>query len=95
MCEIAREYDVENASDPEYIFDLRDNNALADKHIYIWGRDGWRKGYYHGYVWVEKIDDTERFRAFVARKRIEGAMPLLQLKDLITATFQKCIPEED
>lgn len=51
LCAFFRESDVEAGGDPVNAYDLRDDR------IFYWGRDGWRKGFYHAVLYrVESAD---------------------------------------
>lgn len=81
---VATRYDVEAGDSPEHIFDSRDNC------IFIWGRDGWREGFYHGHMWYDK--DTQRVQ--LTRGPEEHCMSLSSARKMIGPLFHPCIEGE-
>lgn len=77
-------FDVEENSHPENVWDVRDYGTDEDA-IILWGRDGWRNGYWHARitrdgsdVWIERGSDDEANELTHSRKRFTNVVqPLL------------------
>lgn len=81
---IACNFDVEEGDSPEHIFDARDDG------IFIWGRDGWREGFYHAHMWFD--EDAKQVR--LTRSTHHNSMSLSSARKLIGPMFQSCIKGE-
>lgn len=75
--------DVEAADDPLNVWDARRYDDPNRDQIYLWGRDGWREGFWHarvtfedGMAWMERSED-------------ERAMPLTRS----LALFEECVAD--
>lgn len=88
----AQQYDVEELDTPEHIFDLRENAEDSTRdHILVWGRDGWRDGYYHATVWVEQTDKDGTLRVQITRGPDPNSMSLESMRKMLTAIFEHCV----
>lgn len=77
-------FDVEEKSNPENIWDVRDYGT-EDDVIFLWGRDGWRDGFWHARivredtdVWMERGPSEKSNPLTQSRKRfVNIVQPLL------------------
>lgn len=76
--------EVDRDAGPRNIWDVRDRGSVDDK-IYLWGRDGWREGFWHAVVclsgedvWMERGDDSRAENLVTSRRRFAVVIePLL------------------
>jgi hypothetical protein len=77
-------YEVDRAASSQNVWDVRDRGTSEDK-IYLWGRDGWREGFWHALicldgneVWIERGTDMRAENLTRSRKRFAVVIePLL------------------
>lgn len=83
--QVAKKYDVEKRDSPDHIFDAREDS------IFIWGRDGWMEGYYHGYMWY----DEENEKVKLTRASNGKCMSVNSARKLLAPFFDPCTEEEE
>lgn len=84
------QHDVESpVDDPSNVWDVRRYDDPGRDESLLWGRDGWRDGYWHarvtwddGEVWMERSDEDER------------AMPLTRAYDLLLEFVTDALDED-
>lgn len=91
-------FDVEESSNLENVWDVRDYGTEKDV-IFLWGRDGWRDGFWHARItregtsiWMERGQTENAHPLTRSRKRFSNLVrPLLP----ITETSSERTPESN
>lgn len=79
-------FEVDLDDGPFNIWDVRDRGSEDDR-IYLWGRDGWREGFWHAvftkkdtHVWVERGQDARADSLLQSKQRFVLIVEPLLLK---------------
>jgi len=82
-----RDHDVEEGSDPINAYDARED------FVYYWGRDGWRKGYWHARIYREEAGG--RWNMLAQQNPDDRAADVLQISRAVAGHIQDIIQPKD
>jgi len=93
--QLSNTFDVEEQDSPEHIFDVRAGEDVLEDRIFVWGRDGWRGGYYHAIVWVETAPTPGELRIRITRGSHPKSMPLDGARRMLVPILKHCLEGDD
>ncbi len=85
-----REYDVEADSEDENIYDLRAHDVITDDEVYVWGRDGWSNGWWHGRLFLERANNGQ-ITVMAEQGTSPDCMSLLALRKKLLLFMDDCM----
>lgn len=83
ILEKCRQYDVEEDSGDEYVYDVRDD------YILYWGRDGWEAGIWHAKMYL--VEEPGHWLLMAEQNTAPSAAPILGVAKRIRAFLEECL----
>lgn len=87
LLQFFREHDVSEGDDPHHAYDARDNV------VYYWGRDGWRKGYWHAKIYRVKADIG--WNLIAEQNEDDRAADVLRIAKIISGHIHNVLEKKD
>jgi hypothetical protein len=86
-----REHDVEQDSEDDNVYDLREHDNMLEDEVFFWGRDGWAGNFWHARIYLERHKTQGTLLVYAERGDNKDCMQLLPFRRMLLSFMSDCM----
>ena len=85
------EFDVEEESEDDNVYDLRQDDDMLKDVVLFWGRDGWSNGYWQARITLTRCPERKTLLVYATRGDHPDCMPLMAIRKMLLLFMSSCM----